>query len=150
MATIRQFEDIEAWQCARILTREIHEFTRERRFAQDFALRDQVRRAAISVMSNIAEGFERGGSKEFAQFLSVAKASAAELESQLYIAFDQRYISGSELESFLVRSGRMKRLIGSFMSYLRRTTVRGAKFHSQPAPGSNPKPETRNPKLSSR
>ena len=89
MATIQRFEEIEAWQVARELTRSVYECSKSGSFAKDFALRDQIRRAAISVMSNIAEGFERGGNAEFIQFLSIAKGSAAEVETQLYVALDQ-------------------------------------------------------------
>ena len=85
MAVIEKFEDIEAWQEARKLTHEIYKLTSSGNFSKDFALKDQVRRAVISVMSNIAEGFERRGDKEFHHFLSIAKASAGELRSQLYV-----------------------------------------------------------------
>ena len=83
MATIEKFEQIEAWQEARRLTHALYELTSEGKFARDFGLKDQIRRAAVSVMSNIAEGFERGGDKEFIQFLSLAKGSAGEIRSQL-------------------------------------------------------------------
>ena len=72
---VRNFEDLEIWKDARALTREIYQLTRDSKFSKDFALRDQIRRAAVSIMSNIAEGFERGGNQEFIQFLYVAKAS---------------------------------------------------------------------------
>src|ERR1044071_4454425 len=96
MATLKWFEEIEAWQRARLLTKEDYECSRSRDFYRDFALRDQIRRAAVSVMSNIAEGFERGGRKEFLHFLSVAKASAGEVEAQLYVALDQAYITDAQ------------------------------------------------------
>jgi len=83
MGTIERFEDIEAWREARVLVKRIYEVTAQGRFARDFGLRDQIRRAAISTMSNIAEGFERGSNKEFVHFLYVAKASAGEVRSQL-------------------------------------------------------------------
>lgn len=82
------FEDLIAWQKARVLTRRIYQVTGDGTFARDFGLRDQIRRAAISIMSNIAEGFERGKPTEFHQFLCIAKGSCAEVRSQLYIAFD--------------------------------------------------------------
>ena len=88
-----RFEDIDAWKEARLLTREIYRITRNRPFASDFALRDQIRRSAISTMSNIAEGFARKRPAEFIQFLSYAKASCSEVQSQLYVAFDAGYIS---------------------------------------------------------
>lgn len=85
---IERFEELIAWQKARVLTREIYEITRIGAFARDFGLSGQIQRAAVSIMSNIAEGFERGGRGEFHQFLSTAKASCAEVRSQLYVAFD--------------------------------------------------------------
>ena len=81
MATFQKFEDIEAWQRARELTREIYTASNENPFSKDFGLRDQVRKTSVSIMSNIAEGFERDGTKEFIQFLSVAKGSSGELRS---------------------------------------------------------------------
>jgi len=89
---IERFEELIAWQKARSLTKAIHEITERGGFRKDFALRDQVRRAAVSVMANIAEGFDRGGRSEFHQFLVIAKGSCAELRSQLYIAKDIGYI----------------------------------------------------------
>lgn len=93
MATkIEKFEDFIAWQKARSLTREIYQITNLPAFSRDFGLKDQIRRSAVSVMSNIAEGFERGRASEFHQFLSIAKESCAELRSQLYVALDADYI----------------------------------------------------------
>src|SRR5205814_1408888 len=89
---IEKFEDFIAWQKARSLTREIYKITNLPAFSRDFGLKDQIRRAAVSIMSNIAEGFERGRPSEFHQFLSIAKGSCAELRSQLYIALDVDYI----------------------------------------------------------
>jgi four helix bundle protein len=91
MATLRQFEDIEAWQKARELTRAVYDCSKVGLFSRDFGLRDQMRRASVSVMSNIAEGFERGGKGEFVQFLAMAKGSAGEVEAQLYVALDGRH-----------------------------------------------------------
>ncbi len=93
MATLRQFEDIQAWQRGRELTRAIYGCTRSGTFAKDYQLRDQIRRAATSVMSNIAEGFDRSGTGELMQFLAVAKGSTAEVESHLSIALDESYIT---------------------------------------------------------
>lgn len=89
---IERFEDFIAWQKARKLTADIYRVTSEGRFARDFGLKDQIRRAAVSSMSNLAEGFERGRPAEFHQFLSIAKASCAELRAQLYVALDVGYI----------------------------------------------------------
>ena len=92
MATFKRFEDIESWKIARTLTNRVYEVSRQGEFARDFGLRDQIRRAAVSIMSNIAEGYDRSGTGEFIQFLATAKGSAAEVRCQLYIALDQGYI----------------------------------------------------------
>jgi len=86
---IKKFEDLESWKKARTLTNEVYKATTAGNFVRDFALKDQIRRASISILSNIAEGFERGGDKEFLQFLAVAKGSCGEVRAQLYIALDQ-------------------------------------------------------------
>ena len=90
---ISKFEDIESWKKARALTNEIYQATASGQFVRDFGLKDQIRRASVSVLSNIAEGFERGGDKEFLQFLAVAKGSCGEVRAQLYVALDQGYLS---------------------------------------------------------
>src|SRR6185503_14984057 len=89
MATFKTFEDIEAWQQSRKLTKSIYEITSQGTFARDFVLHDQIRKASVSIMSNIAEGFERSGTKEFIQFLATAKGSAGEVRAQSYVALDQ-------------------------------------------------------------
>src|SRR5436309_7410959 len=107
---IERFEDFIAWQKARELTAKIYKVTGEGAFARDFGLKDQIRRAAVSIMSNIAEGFERGRPSEFHQFLSIAKGSCAELRSQLYIALDAEYIPQTrfrELMSVAVEVGQV-------------------------------------------
>src|SRR6185503_2630521 len=96
MSTIRRFEDLIAWQKAWQLTRQVYEFTRQGSWANDFGLSSQIQRASVSIMSNIAEGFERRRNAEFHQFLSVAKASCAEVRSQLYVALDVGYLNLSE------------------------------------------------------
>jgi len=94
----QRFEDLAVWQKARDLTNVVYALTNEVQFARDFGLRDQIRRAAVSVMSNIAEGFERGGNPEFARFLAIAKGSCGEVRCQLYIAGDQGYVDGASLD----------------------------------------------------
>ena len=127
MATFKRFEDIDAWAKARELARGVYAASGRGAFSKDFALRDQMRRAAISVMSNIAEGFERGGTREFIQFLSVAKASAAEVRAQLYVALDQAYLPESECSGLMELAAETGRIIGGLMRYLRRTPMKGQK-----------------------
>jgi four helix bundle protein len=128
MATIQNFEDIEAWQKARELTKAIYTCSGKGAFAKDFALREQIRRAVISIMANISEGFERGGSAEFSQFLSIAKGSAGEVESQLYIALDQGYITQEEFKTLRLKATSTKKLISGFMNYLKQSAIKGQKF----------------------
>jgi len=128
MATFKSIEDIEAWQLARDLTREIYQVSGRGAFSRDYALRDQVRRACISVMSNIAEGFERNGTGEFLQFLAIAKGSIGELRSQMYIAFDQQYIDKAAFDRLSVTTSKIGNMIGGLMDYLRKTPIKGTKY----------------------
>ena len=128
MARITKFEDVESWKRARSFANEIYRITGTGKFAHDFSLRDQIRRAAISVLSNIAEGFERGGDNEFQQFLSVAKGSCGEARAQLYIALDQTYISPSQFEILSKSAIEVSQLISGLMKYLRQSTFRGSKY----------------------
>ena len=111
MATIRKFEDLIAWQKARILTREIYQASRQGQFVKDFGLTDQIRRASVSVMSNIAEGFDRESSAEFGRFLSIAKGSCAEVRSQLYIAFDVGYVTQEDFQRLTDLATEVSRII---------------------------------------
>jgi four helix bundle protein len=99
MSTIKRFEDIEAWQKARELVREVYKTCGEGRLSRDFGLRDQLCRAAVSAMSNIAEGFSRNSDKDFAHFLDIAKGSVLEVQSLLYVALDVGYIAKEDPES---------------------------------------------------
>jgi four helix bundle protein len=128
MATIERHEDIQGWQRARELTKFVYAITKQEAFARDFSLKDQIRRAAVSVMSNIAEGFERGGRAEFIQFLSIAKSSAAEVQSQLYVALDQEYVTPEQFDKGYKLCDETMRLIGGFMAYLRKSPIKGAKY----------------------
>ena len=119
MATIQRFEDIDAWQKARELTRSIYKISSQREFSRDYGLANQIRRASVSVMSNIAEGFDRGGAREFIQFLAIAKGSVAEVESQLYIALDNSYIRRSEFNEIYNITTDVKFLISGFIRYLK-------------------------------
>ncbi|MBM3359120.1 MAG: four helix bundle protein [Betaproteobacteria bacterium] len=131
MARIEAFEDLEAWRIARRLARDLFAASSKGRFATDYILRDQVRRAAISVMSNIAEGFERGGNQELVHFLSVAKGSAGELRSQLVIASDCGYLDPREFSELNALARQVGAKLGALMSYLRRSGMRGSKFNDQ-------------------
>ena len=128
MATLTRFEDLEAWQKARELTQGVYRVTRSGRFSEDRALRDQICRAAVSVLSNIAEGFERSGTGEFIQFLAVAKGSAAEVEAQLYVALDQTYITQAEFDALRELTGSTRRLIAGLMKYLKTSGIKGEKY----------------------
>jgi four helix bundle protein len=128
MATFRSFEEIEAWQKARTLTRRIYVVTNQGRFSKDFGLRDQIRRASVSIMSNIAEGCERSGTGEFAQFLAIAKGSAGEVRAQLYVAFDQGYLEQDSFEELLGTAAQISRMLSGLMIYLRKSDLTGTKY----------------------
>ncbi len=108
---IKTFEDLIAWQKARELTKAVYRMTAAKEFNRDFSLKDQMRRASVSVMSNIAEGFDRGGRAEFHQFLVIAKASYAELRSQLYIALDAGYIKVEHFKQMVLLNQEVSRII---------------------------------------
>ena len=118
MAKIERFEGIEAWKKGRELAKAIYKITSTGDFARDFGLRDQIRRAAVSVMSNIAEGYERGGDKEFRRFLSMAKGSCGEVRSQLYVALDADFITQGEFDTLNALATEASRLLAGFMRYL--------------------------------
>lgn len=120
MAKIENFEDIEAWQKARELTKQIYALSNDGQFARDFGLRDQIRRASVSIMSNIAEGFERGGDVEFRRFLIIAKGSAGEVKAQLYVALDAGLIDKTIFDSLYKMTNEIGNLIGGFVKYLSR------------------------------
>jgi len=125
---IERFEDIEAWKAGWELTKAVYQATRVPAFARDFGLVDQVRRAAVSITSNIAEGFERGGDKEFIQALMVARGSSGEVRSQLYVALDEGYITTSQFEELTGQAMAVSRLIAGFIKYLQGSELRGSKF----------------------
>ena len=109
---VEKFEDLIAWQKARLLTAEVYRVTSAGEFAKDYGLKDQIRRAAVSIMSNIAEGFERGKPSEFHQFLSIAKSSCAEVRSQLYIALDARYLSQNTFSQLMAQAVEVGYILG--------------------------------------
>ena len=128
MPTIRRFEDLECWKFGRELRRAVYRLSRTRAFSTDFALVNQIRRAAQSITANIAEGFEREGNREFIQFLSQAKGSVGEVKDELHTALDEGYITQSDFDSAYALAEDTTRLIGGFMSYLRRAESTGSKF----------------------
>jgi four helix bundle protein len=133
MNKIKRFEDLIAWQKARALTKEIYQITREATFARDFGLSGQIQRAAVSIMSNIAEGFERGSRGEFHQFLSTAKASCAEVRSQLYVAFDIGYLGQPKFNELLTQAEEVGRIVGGLRASVgKQRKQRGVRLMESP------------------
>ncbi len=125
---VKKFEELEAWKKARALSNRVYQASATSGFTRDFGLKDQIRRAAISILSNIAEGFERGGDKEFLQFLAVAKGSCGEVRAQLYIALDQGYISQNLFEELSNNVSEIGRMISGLMKYLSMSELKGSKY----------------------
>jgi four helix bundle protein len=109
---VEEFEDLVAWQKARALTKAIYQASSQGRFARDYGLAGQIQRASVSIMSNVAEGFERGSRAEFAQFLSVAKGSCSEVRSQIYVALDNEYISEETFSLLMAQAKEVGRIVG--------------------------------------
>ncbi|MCX6843189.1 MAG: four helix bundle protein [candidate division WOR-3 bacterium] len=130
MGTFRTFEEIEAWQQARTLAKMVYEASGKGAFGRDFALRDQIRRAAVSVMSNIAEGFGRGGAREFVQFLTVARGSASEVSAQFYVALDQGYLAQRDYRRLQEQATRTGSVVSGLVRYLRTAGLRGSKYRT--------------------
>ena len=119
MGTVQRFEDLEVWKRARVLTNKVYEFSNSGAFARDFALRDQMRKAAISIMSCISEGFEReSGDKDFRHYLSMAKGSSGEVRSQLYAALDARHLSDQQFQELYELCLEVSRMLSRFIAYL--------------------------------
>jgi four helix bundle protein len=125
---MRRFEEIEAWQFSRELAKQIYEATKQGPFAHDYGLKDQIQRAAVSIMSNIAEGFERGGNKEFMNFLGIAKGSCGEVRSQLYVALDQGYIDQAQFEGLVQICIRVSVMLQAFITSLRNSDFKGPRY----------------------
>lgn len=121
MSLITRFEDIQAWQEARKLVKMIYQLTNSGMLAKDFGLRDQIQRAAVSSMTNIAEGFDCESKAEFARFLGIARRSAVEVQSLLYAAFDCLYIDETQLKEYYEQARKTKALIGAFKHSLKKT-----------------------------
>ncbi len=115
---IERFEDIECWQLARELARGVYSVTKDSPFAADYGLKDQIQRASGSIMHNIAEGFDGGSNAEFKRFLRYAQRSCSEVQSQLYVAFDQGYIDQLQFDRLYELSNHAKSKIGGFISFL--------------------------------
>jgi four helix bundle protein len=122
---LQDHQDLIAWQKARKLTKNIYKITKQGEFSKDFGLRDQIRRASVSIMSNIAEGFERGGRSEFHQFLVIAKGSCAEFRSQLYVALDADYIDEETFDSLNTLAKETSRVIGGLRAAVYKQKVKG-------------------------
>ena len=116
---IERFEDIEAWKKGRELAKDIYAVTGKGEFAKDYGLRDQIQRATVSIMANIAEGFDANSDGEFVRFLRYALRSATEVQSHLYVAADQGYISGEDFTQLYDQATEAKKLISGFIRYLR-------------------------------
>jgi four helix bundle protein len=119
----RRFEDLIAWQKARTLTRRVYEVTGTGAFSRDFGLRDQMRRSSVSIMANVAEGFERARQSEFHQFLSIAKSSCAELRSHLYVAHDVNYIDANIFNDLMALAQEVSLVLGGLRSAVQRRRV---------------------------
>ncbi len=129
MATIRCFEDLEIWKMARVIAYDRYKLYKEEPiFSRDYELRNQINASTGSVMDNIAEGFERSSSREFINFLSIAKGSLGEVRSQLYRAFDREYLSQETLNSMQIQCKELSGKIAKFISYLNNSEIRGTKF----------------------
>ena len=116
---VKRFEDLQIWERSRKLTKLIYGITSSHKFVRDRALKDQLTRASVSVMSNIAEGFDSGTKAEFARFLSMSRRSISEIQSQLYAALDQEYVVKNEFESLYNEAEEIRRMITGFIKYLR-------------------------------
>ncbi len=134
MATVQKFEDLDCWKLARELDKEIFKLAKQGEFSKDFKLRDQVLGSSGSVMDNIAEGFERGGNKEFFQFLAISKGSCGELKSQLYRAMDRNYIGQAGLEKIYGMAQNISKKIAGLMNYLNESTYKGSKYKTNIEP----------------
>ena len=125
---VTKFEDLEIWREARALCKFVYEITSKEPFSKDFKFRDQMRASVGSAMDNIAEGFDRGGNKEFYQFLSISRGSAGEVRSQSYRAFDVKYITQEEFDDFLERTDSLSRKTYNLMIHLKNSDIKGLKY----------------------
>jgi four helix bundle protein len=132
MPTINKFEELEIWKNARELCKDIQDLiNKNERFLKDYALRDQISRSTGSIMDNIAEGFGRGGNKEFHNFLSYSMGSCLEAKSQIYRAFDFHYIDQIDKDRMIESIDTLSFKIIAFMRYLRKTDIKGSKYNKK-------------------
>jgi len=141
---VTRFEDLEIWQEARELCKIVYEVTSNGPFWQDFKFRDQIRASSGSIMDNIAEGFDRGGNKEFVQFLSVSRGSCAEVRSQSYRAFDVKHITQKKHDELLQRTDTLSRKIHNLMQHPKTQTSKAQNTYSPLTQCQNPRQQTRN------
>ena len=134
MSLIKNFETIICWKESRLLNQRMGEMIDQKRFDQNFRLINQIERSAGSIMDNIAEGFERGGNREFIQFMYIAKASCGEFRSQLYRALDRKYITPTEFEELSIHTRKINFLIQQFINYLSSSKMKGHKYKQSPNP----------------
>jgi four helix bundle protein len=118
VTTIKRFEDLECWKDARELVRCVYSLTNRKKFSQDFELKNQIRRSAVSIMANVAEGFHRNSNKDFLKFLDYSRASIAETLSHCYVALDQEYIAAADMEALKKQADLVWRKINNLISYL--------------------------------
>jgi len=126
----RNFEDLEVWQKSLRLVKEVYRLSASDKFSKDYSLSDQIRRAAVSVMSNIAEGFERGSNTEFIQFLYISKGSCGEVRSQIYIARELGYLLDQDMQSCVAMCREISAQLSGFISYLKGSSLKGEKFRT--------------------
>ena len=141
---IERFEDIEGWKQGRVLATTVYSATRSIKFARDFGLRDQTQRACVSVMLNIAEGFDSGSNAEFVKFLRYAQRSCTEVQSALYVALDQEYVSEPEFGARYKQAMVTRAVIGGFIKYLLTHERRKPAASSEVQPTRNEAPGTKN------
>lgn len=144
MATIKNFEDLAVWQKARQLENSIYALTSNGKLSKDFSLKDQLNKSAGSVMDNIAEGFGRGSRNEFIQFLTIARGSVAEVQSQLYRCLDRTYISQEVFTIHFNIADEVAKMLTTFISYLNKSNFQGNKFKDRTKSFNNSKPQTLN------